>query len=167
VVEIMRKAGAIAVGAYALLLIVCLPIICPALHQLPLMPLPLPPQLYSSPISAESLFIVLILFPLLAFALEPLYMDLFRFFRYPEKPGEVPAFIPIGWGALIAITLISSRWLNASFGVPSIVPTLVLGAAFGIASRRPGLSVRFGSTMGEGSKNYGKKDGYIIVYLSR
>jgi hypothetical protein len=92
-------------------------------------PLPQLLQLCALFIPSKALFVILVLYPLLALTLEPLYMDLVGFFEYPKKPGEVPTFIPIGWGVIIAVILILLHVLATLSGMSdatSIVSILIL-----------------------------------------
>jgi hypothetical protein len=120
--------GKVVTAIYAFLLFICLAHI----YQLPLSQLL---QLCAVFIPSKALLIILVLYPLLALTLEPLYMDLVGFFEYPEKPGEVPAFIPICWGMIIAVILILSHLLATLSGISdaiSIVLILILEIVLGI-----------------------------------
>jgi hypothetical protein len=80
------------------------------------------------------LFIVFILYSLLALTLEPLYMDLVGFFHYPKKPGRVPTLISIGWGLLVITVLFLSHSLSyllaALFNSPIMVFTSLFTLTF-------------------------------------
>jgi hypothetical protein len=120
--------GKVVTAIYAFLLFICFVHI----YQLPLSQLL---QLCAVFIPSKALLIILVLYPLLALTLEPLYMDLVGFFEYPNKPGEVPAFIPIGWGMIIAVILILSHLLATLSGMSdatSIVLISILGIVLGI-----------------------------------
>jgi hypothetical protein len=125
-----KVVGKVVMTIYAFLLFTCLTYI----YQPPLSQLL---QLCAVFIPSEALIVILVLYPLLALTLEPLYMDLVGFFEYPKKPGKVPAFILIGWGMIIAVILILSHLLATLFRMPdatSIVLILILGTILGIGA---------------------------------
>lgn len=73
-------------------------------------------------------FIILILYPMLAFILEPIYMNSLNHFKYPsKKSGDVPNFIFLGWGLLMVLFVTIFHYIDLVISLLQfVVPWIAL-----------------------------------------